>query len=138
LKKYCVCFNAGAKCDESCRCKNCENQDVDSIIEEEHNIVTSVGAGNVEVKAKSEVIVEEPPTKYVKVASMGGRLATTSPVTDSSDSLQESDTLPYPPLLHQDAFQMHNIIHGDYIYGRELNQNAPAPGEVESNMMVEV
>lgn len=135
LKKYCVCFNAGVKCDDSCRCKNCENREVG-----EEEILTNEVTGDTEVKVKgkSEAIVEEPPTKYVKVASMGSRVATTSPITDSSD--ESLDTLPYPPQQQQDAIQMHNIILGDFVYGRESNQYqyAPAQGVVESNLTAEV
>eukprot|EP00985_Skeletonema_marinoi_P032811 scaffold39679_cov153-Skeletonema_marinoi.AAC.4 len=126
LKKYCVCFNAGVKCDESCRCRNCENQEV---VEEDNFLTSAVtGAADANAQPKSEVFVEEPPTKYVKVASMP--LPATSPVTDSSDSLE---SLPYPPQQYQDTFQMHSIIQGDYLYSY-----VPAQGVIETQNTAEV
>eukprot|EP00986_Skeletonema_menzelii_P007902 scaffold3163_cov134-Skeletonema_menzelii.AAC.5 len=81
LKKYCVCFNAGLKCNELCQCKNCGNQGA-----EEDDFLSSEVTEAVDIiaQAKSEVIVHAPPTKYVKV---GDRQPTSSPFTDSSDSL---------------------------------------------------
>lgn len=130
LKKYCVCFNAGIKCNEECQCRDCGNQDV----AEEGNILTSevTGIDCVNSQSNSEVIVEVPPTKYVKVASVGGRLPTTSPFTDSSASESyETETVPCPPQQYQDAFQMHSIIQGDFLIG-------PAHSEVEAQEYAEV
>lgn len=128
LKKYCVCFNAGIKCNESCQCRDCGNQDV----AEENHILTSevTGVQNVNIQDNGEVIVEVPPTKYVKVASMGGRLPTTSPFTDSSESY-ECESLPHPPLQYQDTIQMHSIIHGGFLLG-------PTQSEVEPQFTAEV
>jgi len=97
---------------------------------EEDNFLTSAVTGVADAKAqpKSEVFVEEPPTKYVKVASMP--LPATSPVTDSSDSLE---SLPYPPQQYQDTFQMHSIIQGDYLYSY-----VPAQGVIETQNTAEV
>ncbi len=118
LKKYCVCFNAGIKCNDSCQCRDCGNQDVTE---------EAAGVEYVNIKSNSEVIVEVPPTKYVKVASEG-RLPTTSPFTDSSESCE---SLPYPPQQYQDTFQMHSIIQGDFLLG-------PAHSEVEPQFTAEV
>ena len=38
LKKYCLCFNQGVKCDNRCRCRDCENQPVADDEEKEENV----------------------------------------------------------------------------------------------------
>lgn len=38
LKKYCICFNQGVKCDNRCRCRDCENQPVANDEEEEEYV----------------------------------------------------------------------------------------------------
>ena len=95
LKKYCVCFNVGAKCDELCRCKGCENREID---DEEEAFFDNVGFENVE-EAKSDVMVEQP-IKYVKVAPEEAGLVTTSSISDSSGSCSHqtsSNDALYPP-----------------------------------------
>lgn len=118
LKKYCVCFNAGIKCNDSCQCTDCGNQDVAEDV---------AGVEYVSIESNGEVIAEAPPAKYVKVAPEG-HLPTTSPFTDSSESCE---SLPYPPQQYQDAFQMHSIIQGDFLLG-------PVQSEVEPQFTAEV
>ena len=98
LKKYCVCFNAGLNCNELCECRDCKNQEA-----EEDNFLTSEVIETADIigqEGKSEVIVDEPPTKYVKVAAMGDHQPTPSPFTDYSESFDSSlpvpDSLPVP------------------------------------------
>ena len=94
LKKYCVCFNVGAKCDELCRCKGCENREID---DEEEAFFDNVGFENVE-EAKSDVMVEQP-IKYVNATVEAG-LVTTSSISDSSGSCSHqtsSNDALYPP-----------------------------------------
>ena len=95
MKKYCVCFNAGLNCNELCECRDCKNQEA-----EEDNFFTSDVTETVDDEGKSVVIVDEPPTKYVKVAATGDHQPTPSPFTDSSESFDSSlpvpDSLPVP------------------------------------------
>lgn len=92
MKKYCVCFNVGAKCDELCRCKGCENREID---DEEEAFVDNVGFENVE-EVNSMI---EQPFKYVEVAPVEAGLVTTSSISDSSGSCshQTSNDALYPP-----------------------------------------
>ena len=126
LKKYCVCFNAGIKCNKLCQCRDCGNQDV----AEKDNFLTSevTGVEDDNAQAKSEDTVGVPPTKYVKVASMEGRLPAMSPF---ADSLESFESLPCLPQQYQDTYQMHSIIQGDFLLG-------PVQSEVEPQYTAEV
>ena len=121
-----MCFNVGAKCDELCRCRNCENQEVEEE-EGEETFLTDVVVGNGEVKNK---VIVEPPTKYVKVASMGTAVAAASSISDSesgSGSASHQTTshdLLYPlqQQQQQDVYQMQSIIQGEYMVCGESSQ----------------
>ena len=113
LKKYCVCFNAGVLCDESCRCQNCGNREVKEEVVVGNDEVAE--DAELKVKASSEDVVEEPPTTYVKVTSLSDNVDNTSPITESS-----SDSLAHSlPQRHENANQVHSIIYGEYLCGRD-------------------
>lgn len=108
-----MCFNVGERCDELCRCSNCENREID----EEEIFLNDEVVEKGEVK--SETIVQPPPpTEYDKYDSLGERLVSTSPVSDS-DTQQESHVRCTLQQQQQDFYQMYSLIQGDYIVGNE-------------------
>ena len=113
LKKYCVCFNVGAKCDELCRCKGCENREID---DEEEAFFDNVGFEDVE-EAKSDVMVEQP-IKYVKVAPVEAGLVTTSSISDSSGSCSHQTS-------SNDALYPSQQVQSSDYYGGESHACTP-------------